>query len=251
VAKPFCLLALVSVAFPLFSQTATVPYHPYGSVISAETRPADFGIISFRRATITAAEEAEAEQKAFAFGSLDAGDTKTGNSAGFSLGYGTKLGGRDVVVVGVYSRSMPQSGSDQDSAVAFGQIVFSKTRIATVSGAVALVYDPDSYKAVNPVLAAEHAFIPDTLKAVANLGWLSIDPDSADSVSDLQPAIGASWSPGVHLWTFGADYVFDNEIDGEDTGSVSVLRAIPRWGSELKISAKKHQVIALSFTKYF
>ncbi|HEX2059365.1 MAG TPA: hypothetical protein VHK90_01360, partial [Thermoanaerobaculia bacterium] len=127
-----------------------------------------------------------------------------------------------------------------------------ETPFATFAGSLAAVYDPGSFKLYNPVLAAEHTFIEKTLKATLNLGWTRIDPNGGESISDLQPAIGVTLSPDHHhFWSFAADYTFDNDVDGEDTGSISVTRTVARFGSKIKLSVEKHQVIGLSLTRFF
>ena len=160
--------------------------------------------------------------------------------------------GHDVVFVGSYSRLRPRIGDDHDRAIAYGEVTLADTRLVTVAGSVAAVYDPDSFKVYNPVLAAEHAFIPKTFKAALNLGWVQIDPKSGKGISDFQPAVGVTLSPDKHhLWSFGVDYTLDNNVDEEDTGSVSVSRTLARYSSKLKLSVEKHQVISLSLTKFF
>jgi hypothetical protein len=245
-------LRLASTLFMLLLSCAAiaqvnVPYQPFGRIVSADIRPSDLGQISVGRLAAAAASGGP-----FAFGSLSFKDSDASDSGTFSLGYGTALAGHDFLVLGSYSHVRPQSGGGHDRATAYTEISLGENSLAAVSGSVAAVYDPDSFKLYNPVLAADHTFIPKTLKMTVNLGWIEISPKSGSAIHDFQPSAGLSWSPDkLHLWSISSDYTLKNDVDGEDTGSASVARTFPTVGIKIKAGLEKHNVLSLSLTRFF
>ena len=237
--------ALTFVALAAGAQNTNVPYQPFGRIVSTEIRPPDFRQMLVGRLAV-------APEGPFAFGVISGKESEPSDSAGFSFGYGTKVAAHDILFIGSYSRVRPQVGDDHDRAIGYVELALADTPLASFSGSVAAVYDPDSFKAYNPVLAAEHTFIPKTLKGTVNLGWTEFSPNGGKSISDIQPAVGVSWSPdSKHLWSMGADYTLKNDVDGEDTGSISIAKTIVSHSLKIKLGVEKHRVVSLSLTRFF
>lgn len=188
-------------------------------------------------------------------------DADSGTNGSVMLGYGTKFGQRDVFFSGGYTRVAPEDGDGSNRFVGYGETTLFSLGQVNFGANAAIVYDPDAFRAFNPVLAAERRLYPRGLSpegdsrqiaVVGNVGWLKVDPDEGDSVDDVQPAVGLAWTlDRAGLWSAGADYTFDNDVDGEDTGSAALARKFPAAALKLKLTVAKHGVYGLSLSRVF
>jgi hypothetical protein len=240
-------IVLVAVGFvacsvaPLHGQTSSTPAEPFGRIFSGRVRSEvkDF------------ARKLRAPGASFTLLSLSLQDSESATGGSLSAGYGGSLGGRDFYLSGSYSHSNPDdSGDSSNSVSAYGQLALLTKGHASLTGAVTAAYDPDTYEAYGFLLIADETFLEDKLTATANLGWTEINLDDGESVNDLQPALGLSFSPN-QLWTFSADYTFENDADGEDTGSFAASYKMNKISSKLKLTGTKHNAYTLALTKSF
>jgi hypothetical protein len=230
-------ILLASAVAQLQGQAVSAPADPFGRIFSTSVRPE---VQNFDRKLLGA--------KDFTLIGLSLRDSDSSTSGGFSVGYGGSVVGRDFFLNGSYSSVDLDDGDSSNRASAYGQIVLVPEGFASLAAVATAAYDPDAFKVYGLVLAAEKSIIADKLAAVANLGWTEIDPDGGKAVSGVQPAVGLSFSPS-ELWTFSVDYTFDNDVDGEDTGSFAASLRIPRFASKAKLAGEKHNVYSLSVTK--
>lgn len=95
------------------------------------------------------------------------------------------------------------------------------------------------------VLLAADQRVTREVFATVNLGWADhIDGPGSDFVAGF----GATWRPvRSPRWSLSADYVLDNDVDGEDFWTVSALLALDRTSS-LRVGGGKHGTI---FANYF
>jgi hypothetical protein len=95
------------------------------------------------------------------------------------------------------------------------------------------------------VLLAADQQLTRELFATANLGWA----DHIDGAgSDFVAGFGATWRPARYRkLSLSADYVLDNDVDGEDSWSLSALWALDRTSS-VRVGGGKHGTI---FFNYF
>lgn len=235
-------LLVCTISAPLNGQPIGAPVDPFGRIFSATIRPE---VQVFGREALAARES-----QAFVLGSLGVRDSDSATSGSFSFGYGNNMRGRDFFLNGTYSRVNLESGDERDRASAYGQLVLLPEGFASISAIALAAYDAEAFKTYGLVLAAEKAFLADRLTAAANLGWTEIDPKAGGTVSGVQPSIGLTFAPSA-LWTFGTDYTFDNDVDGEDTGSFAVSHKLVALGLKLKLAGEKHSVYSLSVTRAF
>lgn len=186
----------------------------------------------------------------FFMAAVSAKDTETSTTEGFSVGYGKKIKGRDIFLNGAYSHVDRDLGEDRNRASASARAALVPTGVIQVTGVVSAVYDPDAFKNYNIVLVAQRSIIPKRLTATVNVGWAELDPKTGSTVSDIKPAVGFEFSPH-DLWTFGGDYTFKNDVDGEDTGSFAISRKIPKASIRLKLTGEKHNSYGLSISRTF
>lgn len=226
------------------AQVSTAPIDPFGQIFSATVRP--------EAQQTNVSKFAAAPAAAFSLLGLGVRDSSSATTGSFSFGYGNSISGHDVLLLGSYSRVDPEKGKGANRVSAYGEFALASTKSIAVSVVGTAAYDPDAFKTYSVVLVGEHEFIPNILKATANLGWATFKPDGVKSTDDFQPAVGVSLSPGKEkLLTFSVDYTFKNNVDGEDSGSFAAACKLQRISSVLKFSAEKHNVYGLSLTRIF
>ena len=95
----------------------------------------------------------------------------------------------------------------------------------------------DALLAVDQLLTRE-------LFATANLGWA----DHIDGAgSDFVAGFGATWRPACYpKLSFSADYVLNNDVDGEDSWSLSALYALDRTSS-VRVGGGKHGTVFFNY----
>lgn len=240
----FILFVLLVLPAKIYGQATTAPIDPFGQIYSAVLRP-EAQRINSRKFAVTPSD-------AFTLLGLGVRDSSSATSGNLSFGYGSAIGGHDFLLIGTYSYIDADEGDEASRASAYGELALASVNDIAFSVVGAAAYDPDAFNLFSVVLVAEHYFIPDTLKATANLGWTKFNPDDGDAIDDLQPAVGVSLSPDAKkLWTFSVDYSFENDVDGEDSGSFAAARKIQDISSTLKFSAEKHNVYGLSLARVF
>ena len=81
----------------------------------------------------------------------------------------------------------------------------------------------------------------DRMYFTANLGWAWLDNDFGGSQDDFAAGVGLTYVIRQNL-SISADYLFDNDVEGEDTWSVAALWAIDRsWA--VRAGGGKHNLV--------
>jgi hypothetical protein len=239
------LLLTLTFVNPVDGQEAFDPNSsadPFGRIFSATVLPEVEPMAAWIKKVDTVAP--------FFIAAINTKDTETSTTGGFSLGYGKKIKGRDVFLNGAYSHVDPDLGGNRDRGSASARATLVPMGVVQVAAVAFAVYDPDAFKAYSVVLVAQRSIIPKRLTATINVGWAELDPKTGSTVSDVKPAAGFEFSPN-DLWTFGGDYTFKNNVDGEDTGSFAVSRKIPKASIKLKLTGEKHNSYGLSINRTF
>jgi hypothetical protein len=249
-----CIIFLLF--FAAFSASAqsdiSNPIDNFGRIFSPTSRP---------EALSLAIDVLDDDDPSYRVVALSGRDSDSSTNGSIMLGYGTKVGQRDVFFSGSYTRVGPDAGDGSNRFVGYGETSLFALGQVNFGANAAIVYDPDSFRAFNPILGAERRVYPSGLQPegdfrkvslVGNLGWIKIDPDGGDSVDAVQPAVGLAFTlDRAGRWDAGFDYTFDNDADGEDTGSVAVSRKFPTRALKLKLTAEKHGVFGLSLSRVF
>ncbi|MCC2669607.1 MAG: hypothetical protein K0Q72_2078 [Armatimonadetes bacterium] len=94
------------------------------------------------------------------------------------------------------------------------------------------------------VLLAADQQLTRELFATANLGWA----DHIDGAgSDFVAGFGATWRPARYRkLSVSADYVLDNDVDGEDFWTISALWALDRTSS-VRVGGGKHGTLLFNY----
>ena len=235
-------LVLMGVTTLARGQTSCAPVDPFGRMFAADIRP---------EVTRTNVPKFEASREAaFAFGSVRFRDTQSSDSGSAAFGYDASVRKHDFLVSGTYSRLLFAGGRNRDRGDVYGEIMLASLPIATISAVGALEYDSGTSLTYAVVLAAERDILPGTLKVGANLGWVVFDPKNGDTVRDFQPVVGVTFET-AKVWAFSADYTFRNDVDGEDTGSLVIVREVPRLNTKIKVGAEKHHAYSVALTRVF
>jgi hypothetical protein len=248
-----CIILLLFAAFSASAQSdITNPIDRFGRIFSPTTRAEALSI---------GIDVLDDDDPSFRLIAVSARDSDSGTNGSIMLGYGTKVRQRDVFFSGSYTRVGPDDGDGANRFVGYGETSLFALGQVNFGANAAIVYDPDAFRAFNPILAAERRIFPlgaqpdgdlRKISLVGNLGWLKVDPDEGDSVDDVQPAVGFAWTlDRAGLWDAGFDYTFDNDVDGEDTGSAALSRKFRTTALKLKLTAAKHGVFGLSLSRVF
>jgi len=235
-----------AIVLPASAQSLSSSIDPFGRIFSARIRP--------ERPVAPAAADAEAaaepeERTSFMLVALGAGDSASSSNGNLSVGYITQVNKRDLFVQGKYSYVDNDRGGSANRVTAVAQYGIVPDGPFPMALVAFGAYDPNLFQMAGAALAVERSLVKDKLTATGNLQWATLDVDGAGSVSDLQPGVGIELRPSA-AWTFGVDYTFDNDIDGEDTGSVTISRGF-KAGRKLKLGVEKHKVFALTFSQLF
>ena len=100
------------------------------------------------------------------------------------------------------------------------------------------------------ILVAADQGLGKDLYFTANLGWANADPDFAsDDESDFVAGVGLTWKAMKKL-SVSANYVIDNDVDGEDFWSISAFWTFDEM-SAVRVGAGKHGTVFANYIAKF
>lgn len=175
---------------------------------------------------------------------------------GGSLGYANSANAKHPwqVYVDIFNTNVDLAGGDRDHfsyAPTFKWVAFGADRRGPVVSFVGRFADFNGLSERWDALVAIDQNLGQNLFLTGNVGWGRFDADRGGDDDDLVAGVGATWRPkqwrGISL---SADYVIDNDVDGEDFWGVG-LQWAPDAQSVIRVAGGKHRTVLVNWVWKF